>query len=146
MSDSLPIAFGSPVCRTVDGTTHTFPKLKRKQIGVLFAKWAAEDRARLVRTLAEVSADVTTRLKALADFDDRSTTVSYGYGCLFEFSRAREVIRESMVTVDKAATDEAADDLPFTSDEIVELACLIVGMRPKGKSADPTPAPLATGS
>lgn len=120
MDNSFTAAADAPICRTVKGQTYSFPVLKRRQLGELLAKWAAEDRAALLVRMNEVKADSKDRLDRLSDFDHTSKMIVYLYRNIFQFGRAEEILSASNPSV-------VIDDLPFTPDEIVDIALSVAG-------------------
>lgn len=120
MDNSFMAAADAPVCRTVNGQTYSFPLLKRKQLGELLAKWRAEDRVALLVRMDEVKADPKDRLDRLSDFDHISRTIVYLYRQIFQFGRAEQVLAMSQ-------PDVTVDNLPFTPDEIVDIALSLAG-------------------
>ena len=137
----------APIVKVVDDTTYTFPLLKRKHIGELLATWAAEDRANLIKNLAESEIKGKDAFDKIEEFDRLSRLVSYGYQCLFEYKRACETVMFSL-RLDPGNSDDCIDNLPMTADELVTIACSLWGLnreslKNKGgeEKSDPTTSP-----
>ncbi len=133
---TLTEASDAPVVRVVNDVTHEFPKLTRKQVGGLTARWAAEDRARVLAVLDAGKISEPIRADKLIEFDRDSRGISYGLRCMSELSRADEVLELSK---------PGADTSFVTMLDIVDLACEVWGWK-VDLSADPnrkpeTPAP-----
>ncbi len=100
---TLTEASDAPVVRVVNDVTHEFPKLTRDQVGVLIAKWSAEDRVRLLKSLkvlmaAGFSEDV--RADKLLEFDRRVFCITYILRCTEQSDRVEEVLRLSAPDID----------------------------------------------
>ena len=153
-------AVGAPLVRVAgDGKTYEFRKLKRTEIGRLLVRWAAEGRAALVKRLDECQLPPDKRWEHLTEFDDQARRVSYGYRCLFDYERAIESVGLGYLVNGLPAQECDWDALPFTPDELVEIACAqwgfdLVAARDAQKSQPVTEAqeqarplaPTATGS
>ena len=139
---SIAKVSGAPVVRVVDGEgggkeTYTFPMLKRRDVAALIAKWAAEDRAVLVKTLEDAGADSAVKLDRLRDFDIESGTIQYGYRALFKIDRTFETVLTSLRVANPTATEDALDRLPFSPDELWAIAAELWGLRTKaGKDTE----------
>lgn len=127
MNDTLTEASDAPVVRVADDKPYTFPKLTRKQIGTLSAKWAAEDRARVVATLQAGKISEAVRADKLIEFDRDCRGISYGLRCMSELDRAYEVLHLSAPDVEPSFV---------TLLDVVDLACEVWGWK-IDLSADP---------
>ena len=139
---SITKVSGAPVVRVVDGEgggkeTYEFPMLKRRDVAALIAKWAAEDRAALVKTLEDAGADSAVKLDRLREFDLESGTIQYGYRALFKIDRTFETVLTSLRVANPTATEDALDRLPFSPDELWAIAAELWGLRTKaGKDTE----------
>ena len=138
----------APITKVIGDTTYTFPMLKRKHIGGLLALWAAEDRASLIKNLAESEIKGKDAFDKIEEHDRISRLVSYGYQCLFEYKRACDVVRCSLELAHPEGDNSLIDDLPMTADELVTIACSLWGLnreslKDKGgeEKSDPTTSP-----
>lgn len=127
MSTEMARTVGAPVVRTVDGTRYVFPALKRRHIGRLLAVWAEEDRSRLMKILDDAKATSEERVARLEKHDQSARLISFGYRSLFEFERVGEVLLTSK-RIEEPDTDDAwIDSIPFTQDQMNEIACELWG-------------------
>lgn len=114
---------------SVNGTEFKFPKPKRRAIGELSKRWAAQDRERMKALHAEIELPIEKQYEELKRFDDESRMVSFAYGCLYQFDRALEALLLSIQIDNPNATLDTVDALPFPPDEIVVIACETWGMK-----------------
>ena len=136
----------APITKVVGGNTYTFPMLKRKHIGELLSRWAAEDRAHLLKNLEDSKVEGKDAFEKIEEFDRMSRLVSYGYQCLFEYTRACDVVAYSLkIEHPENDADALIDDLPMTADELVTIACSLWGLNRESlkdqgtdEGADPT--------
>jgi len=106
------------VTATVGGVEHQFPMLKRGQIGKLMTKWAATDRAVLLRQCKEADATSAELLTALRIFDADAKLLSYFVVSLADVAHAQEVLTESL---------GAAGELEIHPRDMKDLALHVAG-------------------
>jgi len=128
---SITKVSGAPVVRVVDSERYVFPMLKRRDVAALIAKWAAEDRAVLVKTLEDAGADSAVKLDRLREFDLESGTIQYGYRALFKVDRTFETVLTSLRVANPTASEDTLDCLPFSPDELWAIAAELWGLRTK---------------
>lgn len=102
---------------------YTFKRPTRAQVAQQIAVWSAEDGAVLRKLLDECKVDAVHRFEVLREHDRRSRLLGYGLACAFEHRRSGDIIR--------AACGAEPDALPFTADELVEIAAELWGMNPR---------------
>ena len=135
---SFTAATGAPVCYSNgDGFTLEFRKLTRGEIGKLSARWIAEDRARLHKSLAEAGADAATRTDKLLEFDERTRYFGYGLVCLTSWDRTMESLK-----VSRDGVEEDADNWPIGREELLEIAAATWGWK-EPEEDEPAGSPKA---
>lgn len=119
---------GADVVREFGGITYRFKCPTRTQVAQQIATWAGEDRAALVRLCDECKVTPEFRFNALREHELSSKQISYGLRAVFEFRRCGDVI--------KTACGQDPDALPFTPDELAEIASELWGFAPMVKSSE----------
>lgn len=101
-------ATGAPLIVTAtDGGRVEIPKPKRRALGELYARWVAEDRARLVALLDAANATAELREQRLSEFADKARQVTYPLTCLHDYGRADETL---MLTIAEEQVDRLDRD------------------------------------
>lgn len=126
---SFTAASSADIVRDVNGVTYRFKRPTRDQVGQQIATWAAADAAKLKALLKEAGVSPETVFTVLAQHDRDSRLIQYGLRCAMEFTRSGDIAA--------AASGLKASELPFTPDEIVDLALELWGFEIP-KKADET--------
>lgn len=127
----------APVVRVADGQTYEFPKLKRRELGRLLAKWSAEDRARLIALFDQAAIPPDVKATRLAEHDADSRLLSYVLRRCVEYERCDEVLLASLRCAKPDTTAESVEALPFGLNELAEVALEVCGFRaPREQEGD----------
>lgn len=133
------VVTAAPVVRVHDGVTYEFPKLKRRDLGRLLVKWAAEDRARLLALMDQAGLPADAKASKLIEHDADSRLLSYVVRRCAEYERCDEVLLASLRSARPETTPENVADLPFGLGELVEIAVEVCGFRPSKEGGDADP-------
>lgn len=131
----------APAIRVAEDKTFTFQKLKRKHLGEMVAKWKAKEQAEFIANSKELGLSPAEAIEKLDEHKDAWSMVSYwNRSILMSHERMMEVILASLKIANPNTTEQEVDDLPFSEEEMHELAFEIWWGQPLPHDVDPEPA------
>ena len=115
---NLPLAVGAPITRTIQGTTHLFPRLNLREYGELLQSWIDRDLARLSSDLAEDGASEEEAATVLRRFKRVARTQGYIFDKLSDLRDGQAIVDMSLK---KAGSPVSADELGMDLCDMAEL-------------------------